>query len=356
MRLPHAELALSAYYVVATAEASSNLARFDGVRYGRRAAGGGTLAQMMARTRGAGFGREVKRRILLGTYALRAGYQEAWYERAARVRRLVRGDFEAAFERVDLVVGPTAPTGAFELGAKRGDPLAMYLADVLTVPPSLAGLPAASVPCGSAGRPAGRPADRRRRTSTRRASCGPRAASRRRPRTTCAGPRRTEAGREPGASCDRARVNRAARELGGLEPVIGLEVHCQLATLTKLFCGCENRFGAPPNTLVCPVCTGQPGALPVANREALALAVRAALAVGAELARESRFDRKHYFYPDLPKGYQISQYERPYCAGGGSSSPRGSACASCASTSRRTPARRCTSPMGQRGPGRRWST
>jgi aspartyl-tRNA(Asn)/glutamyl-tRNA(Gln) amidotransferase subunit A len=150
VRLPHAELALPAYYVVATAEASSNLARFDGMRYGRRAAGGGTLAQVMARTRGQGFGREVKRRILLGTHALRAGYQDAWYERAARVRELVRGDYQAAFERVDLVIGPTAPTGAFELGEKRGDPLSMYLADVLTVPPSLAGLPAASVPCGSA--------------------------------------------------------------------------------------------------------------------------------------------------------------------------------------------------------------
>ena len=100
-------------------------------------------------------------------------------------------------------------------------------------------------------------------------------------------------------------------------PVIGLEVHCQLKTRTKLFCGCEYAFGAPPNSLTCPVCTGQPGALPVLNEEALALAVRTALALGAELASESRFDRKHYFYCDLPKGFQISQYDRPYCKGGG---------------------------------------
>ena len=101
------------------------------------------------------------------------------------------------------------------------------------------------------------------------------------------------------------------------ETVIGLEVHCQLATRTKLFCGCENRFGAEPNTLVCPVCTGQPGALPVPNAEVVALAVRAALALEADVARESRFDRKNYFYPDLPKGYQISQLDHPLATGGG---------------------------------------
>ena len=100
-------------------------------------------------------------------------------------------------------------------------------------------------------------------------------------------------------------------------PVIGLEVHAQLKTATKLFCGCLNRFGAAPNTLTCPVCTGQPGALPVLNKEALALAVRTALAVGADVAQRSKFDRKSYFYCDLPKGYQISQYDRPFCTGGG---------------------------------------
>ena len=106
-------------------------------------------------------------------------------------------------------------------------------------------------------------------------------------------------------------------------PVIGLEVHCQLDTRTKLFCGCEYRFGAPPNSLTCPRCTGQPGALPVLNREALALAVRAALALGADVAPWSKFDRKNYFYCDLPKGYQISQYDRPFCTGGGITLPSG---------------------------------
>jgi len=106
-------------------------------------------------------------------------------------------------------------------------------------------------------------------------------------------------------------------------PVIGLEVHCQLDTHTKLFCGCAYRFGAPPNTLTCPRCTGQPGALPVLNREALTLAVRTALALGADVAPWSKFDRKNYFYCDLPKGYQISQYDRPFCSGGGITLPSG---------------------------------
>jgi aspartyl-tRNA(Asn)/glutamyl-tRNA(Gln) amidotransferase subunit A len=151
VRLPHLDLAIPTYYVVANAEASSNLSRFDGVRYGARSEGDGTLAGMIAATRGAGFGTEVKRRILLGTFALSSGYYDAWYDRAQRVRRLVRAAFDAAFETVDLIAGPTTPTTAFALGEKTGDPLAMYLADVLTVPASLAGLPAASVPCGEAG-------------------------------------------------------------------------------------------------------------------------------------------------------------------------------------------------------------
>ncbi len=146
--LPHTKYAVPAYYVVATAEASSNLARYDGVRYGLRAAGDGSLQGMFAATREAGFGAEVKRRILLGTYALSSGYYDAWYGRALHVRRRILADYERAFERVDVIVGPTAPTAAFELGALVGDPVAMYLADILTTPASLAGLPAASVPCG----------------------------------------------------------------------------------------------------------------------------------------------------------------------------------------------------------------
>ena len=144
-RVPHA---LSAYYVVAAAEASSNLARYDGVRYGARVGGDASLAEMMAATRTAGFGREVKRRILLGTHVLQSGYQEAWYRRALRMRALLAADFDTAFARVDLLVGPATPTPAFRLGEKSADPVTMYLSDVLTVPANLAGLPALSVPAG----------------------------------------------------------------------------------------------------------------------------------------------------------------------------------------------------------------
>jgi aspartyl-tRNA(Asn)/glutamyl-tRNA(Gln) amidotransferase subunit A len=154
--LPHAPYGLSAYYVLAPAEASSNLARFDGVRYGLRADGAEDLLEMYERTRHDGFGAEVKRRIMLGTYALSAGYYDAYYGRAQRVRTKIAEDFAHAFEQVDFIVTPTAPTVAFELGAKTSDPLAMYLNDYCTVPMSLAGIPAISIPCGlSQGLPVG---------------------------------------------------------------------------------------------------------------------------------------------------------------------------------------------------------
>ncbi len=140
--------AISTYYLVATSEASSNLARFDGMRYGSREAAEG-LVESYARTRGAGFGDEVKRRILLGTFALSAGYRDAYYQRALKARRLLRRAFDAAFDRVDMILGGTSPIPAFPLGENVGDPLTMYRADVLTVPASLAGLPAVSVPCGT---------------------------------------------------------------------------------------------------------------------------------------------------------------------------------------------------------------
>jgi aspartyl-tRNA(Asn)/glutamyl-tRNA(Gln) amidotransferase subunit A len=156
VRLPHAPHALSAYYVLAPAEASSNLARFDGVRYGARAPGAEDLLEMYTRTRHDGFGAEVRRRIMLGTYALSSGYYDAYYGRAQRVRTKIAEDFAAAFNDVDLILTPTAPTVAFELGEKTGDPLAMYLNDFCTVPMSLAGIPALSIPCGlSDGLPVG---------------------------------------------------------------------------------------------------------------------------------------------------------------------------------------------------------
>jgi aspartyl-tRNA(Asn)/glutamyl-tRNA(Gln) amidotransferase subunit A len=151
IELPHAPHALSAYYILATAECSSNLARFDGVRYGARAEGAGDLLEMYTRTRHDGFGPEVKRRIMLGTYVLSSGYYDAYYGRAQRVRTKIAEDFRAAFERVDLIVTPTAPSVAFKLGEKTGDPLAMYLNDFCTVPMSLAGIPAISIPCGLSG-------------------------------------------------------------------------------------------------------------------------------------------------------------------------------------------------------------
>jgi aspartyl-tRNA(Asn)/glutamyl-tRNA(Gln) amidotransferase subunit A len=147
--LPHSGHAISAYYVIAPAEASANLARFDGVRYGRRA-GNGDLLSLYEQTREEGFGPEVKRRIMLGTYALSSGYYDAYYGSAQRVRTKIADDFRAAFESVDVIVTPTSPSVAFPLGERTADPLAMYLSDVLTVPMSLAGIPAISIPGGLA--------------------------------------------------------------------------------------------------------------------------------------------------------------------------------------------------------------
>jgi aspartyl-tRNA(Asn)/glutamyl-tRNA(Gln) amidotransferase subunit A len=149
--LPHTDSGVATYYIVAPAEASSNLARYDGVRYGHRAAGGRDLVAMTARTRAEGFGPEVRRRIMLGAYVLSAGYYDAYYGQAQRVRTLIRRDFDRAFAEVDLIVAPTAPTPAFRLGEKTADPLAMYLNDVFTIPAPLAGVPALSVPCGFSG-------------------------------------------------------------------------------------------------------------------------------------------------------------------------------------------------------------
>jgi aspartyl-tRNA(Asn)/glutamyl-tRNA(Gln) amidotransferase subunit A len=154
--LPHADYALSAYYLIAPSEASSNLARYDGVRYGLRVDGADSV-EMMTRTRGAGFGAEVKRRIMLGTYALSAGYYEAYYGQAQKVRTLIIRDYEAAFGGVDVLISPTSPTTAFPIGAKVDDPLAMYLNDVFTIPANLSGMPAISIPSGldEAGLPVG---------------------------------------------------------------------------------------------------------------------------------------------------------------------------------------------------------
>jgi len=156
LSLPHTEYAIASYYLICTAEASSNLARYDGVRYGLRV-GDDTLQGMYRKTRMQGFGPEVKRRILLGTYALSAGYYDAYYLKAQKVRTLILQDFQNAFEKVDLLVTPTTPTTAFKVGANTDDPLAMYLNDIFTTTCNLAGIPGISVPCGktSEGLPVG---------------------------------------------------------------------------------------------------------------------------------------------------------------------------------------------------------
>jgi aspartyl-tRNA(Asn)/glutamyl-tRNA(Gln) amidotransferase subunit A len=146
--LPHTEYAVAIYYIIATAEASSNLARYDGVKYGLRSKGYRDLMEMYTQTRAKGFGKEVKRRIILGTYVLSAGYYEAYYRKASQVRTLMRRDFEEAFQKVDVIVAPTAPTPAFRIGEKTEDPLQMYLSDIHTIPVNLAGIPAISIPCG----------------------------------------------------------------------------------------------------------------------------------------------------------------------------------------------------------------
>jgi len=147
--LPHSEYTIPAYYILATAEASSNLARYDGARYGRRAKGARDLIEMYTKSRSEGFGVEVKRRIMLGTYVLSAGYYEAYYRKAQKVRRLIKEDFDRAFAEVDCIITPTSPTTAFKLGEKIDDPLTMYLSDIYTVSANLAGIPGISIPCGN---------------------------------------------------------------------------------------------------------------------------------------------------------------------------------------------------------------
>ncbi|MDN5709924.1 MAG: Asp-tRNA(Asn)/Glu-tRNA(Gln) amidotransferase subunit GatA [Planococcus sp. (in: firmicutes)] len=146
--LPHSKYALSTYYILASSEASSNLSRFDGIRYGYRTEKAGSLLEFYMNTRSEGFGDEVKRRIMLGTYALSSGYYDAYYKKAQKVRTLIKQDFDKAFENFDVIVGPTTPTPAFKIGEIIDDPLTMYANDILTIPVNLAGVPAISVPCG----------------------------------------------------------------------------------------------------------------------------------------------------------------------------------------------------------------
>jgi aspartyl-tRNA(Asn)/glutamyl-tRNA(Gln) amidotransferase subunit A len=148
VHLPHTKYAIATYYLIATSEASSNLSRYDGIHYGHRAKEFGSLVEMYEASRGEGFGSEVKRRIMLGVFALSAGYADKYYTKALQVRRLIRGDFDAVFRDVDVIAGPVTPTAAYRLGEKTSDPLAMYLGDIYTISANLAGLPGISIPCG----------------------------------------------------------------------------------------------------------------------------------------------------------------------------------------------------------------
>ena len=291
MSLPNLPLSVPTYYVVAPAECSSNLSRFDGVRFGHRCENPTDLLDLYKRSRGEGFGAEVKRRIMTGTYVLSAGYYDAYYLRAQKVRRLITDDFARAFKQVDVLMGPTSPTPAFDIGAKVDDPITMYLNDIYTIGANLAGLPADVDSVRLRRRLAGRAADHR--AALRRGE-----AAQRRARLSA---------RDGVAQAD----SEGSTSDMNWETVIGLEIHAQLATRSKIFSSAPTAYGAAPNTQANLVDLGYPGVLPVLNREAVRMAVKFGLAVGATVARRSVFARKNYFYPDLPKGYQISQYEKP---------------------------------------------
>ena len=277
MSCPHFEYALAAYYLILPSEASSNLAKFDAMRYGLRVGPEGVAApsaeQVMEATREAGFGDEVKRRIILGTYAL--------VERL--LRRVLRPGAEGphadlaatsptAFEQVDVLVSPTAPTTAFKIGEKLDDPLAMYLNDIATIPANLAGVPGMSLPSGLAdedGLPTGfqilapalrgRPALQRRRASWS-ARCIERGAARCSIAPRAGGVGMTTDDRQPSSMPYDEAIAR-------FDPVMGLEVHVELNTVSKMFCGCATVFGAEPNTQTCPVCLGSAGCAAGAQRD-----------------------------------------------------------------------------------------
>ncbi len=345
------------------------------MRYGLRVLPEGIEApsaeEVMRATRDRGFGDEVKRRIILGTYALSSGYYDAYYGQAQKVRTLISRDFAAAFEQADVLVSPTAPTTAFRLGEKLDDPVAMYLNDLATIPANLAGVPGISVPSGP--RRGGRAADRRpgaRPGAGRR----PGLPGRRRARDAADRPVGRPAARPgsvahaPGGSPMTAPALMSYDDaLAAFDPALGLEVHVELNTASKMFCGCPTEFGAEPNTQICPVCLGLPGAMPVVNAKAVESAIRIGLALNCEIAEWCRFARKNYFYPDMPKNFQTSQYDEPIAFDGwteveiddGRGGVDGTASRSSAPTWRRTPASRCTSaarPAASTAPTTRWST
>ena len=329
--LPHAEHGISAYYVIAPAEASSNLARYDGVRYGMRSEADGDLIEMYEKTRAEGFGAEVKRRIMLGTYALSSGYYDAYYGQAQKVRTKIAADFDAAFAEFDFVVTPTSPSVAFGLGEKTDDPLAMYLNDFFTVPMSLAGIPAISIPAGLA-EPAGRRPAAAGRLPDRRPGLRRAEAARRRLRARAGDRLRRQPPVRLMCHGCRNRTGSGGGEMAELEAVIGLEIHVQLATKTKMFCGCELSFGDEPNVHTCPVCLAHPGVLPVTNEQAILYALKIAAGAGVRGGaaldlppQELLLSRQPEGVPDQP----VRHPDLPATAGSATS-------ASTAPTSRRT--------------------
>ena len=304
MSLPRTELSIPVYYIIAPAEASSNLSRYDGVRYGHRTDQPKDLLDLYRKTRAEGFGAEVKRRIMIGTYVLSHGYYDAYYLQAQKLRRMIADDFQRCFKDCDVIAGPVAPSVAWKIGEQGDDPVKAYLADIFTLPGSLAGLPGMSVPAGFGRTPHARGSAADRQLLRR----GPTAAG-----GACAAASHRLAPRGATGGLNTMPVSPLVR---GYEVVIGLETHAQLHTRSKAFSGAATAFGAAPNTQASAVDLALPGTLPVLNRAAVECAIRFGLAVGARIAPQSIFARKNYFYPDLPKGYQISQYETPVVQGG----------------------------------------
>ncbi len=316
VRLPHARYGLATYYLIAPAECSSNLARYDGTRYGCRVDDGGDVFQMFERTRAAGFGDEVKRRVILGTYALSAGYYDAYYGRAQKIRTLIKRDFDDAFATCDVIACPAVSCPPFEFGRQ----------DCGSSRDVSHGLFHDSDELGRHSRAfrAGRLCPRPPRWFTDRGAGVRRSYNawhRARLRASDATCIEANAAGCGGSCLVSARVT--APEQMVYEPVIGLEVHVELSTKSKMFCGCRNEFGAEPNTLVCPICLGMPGTLPVINARAVEYLCKTGIALGCSIASHSKFDRKNYFYPDMPKNYQISQYDMPLTTGGGITLPSG---------------------------------
>ena len=301
--------AIAAYYLILPVEASSNLAKFDAMRYGLRVLPEGidnpSAEEVMRASRDAGFGDEVKRRIILGTYALSSGYYDAYYGQAQKVRTLISRDFEAAFEKVDVLVSPTAPTTAFKLGEKLDDPIAMYLNDLATIPANLSGVPGISVPSGLAeedGLPTGFQV------------LAPALADDRVYRVGAAleallaaqwGGSLLDRGPGPARRLHRHRRNERMTDtlmpyddvLAAFDPALGLEVHVELNTASKMFCGCPAVFGGEPNSGTCPTCLGLPGAMPVVNGKAVESAIRIGLALDCEIAEWCRFAPEELLLP-----------------------------------------------------------